>query len=117
MNTQTQSAKVSKANNGKVKKVIKATQSKASEVKQVSDYKKDVLQVNKALKQECLKFGYSVKVLKQFAPITNTKHIELISLIDTDNNIYKQVEKNVRKTKNGNYSAFYLLQYIYSKCK
>jgi hypothetical protein len=117
MNTQTQSSKVSKANNGKAKKVIKATQSKASEAKQVSEYKKDVLQVNKALKQECLKFGYSVKVLKQFAPITNKKHIELINLINTDSNIYKQVEKNVRKTKNGNYSAFYLLQYIYSQCK
>jgi hypothetical protein len=115
MKTQTQSAKVSKVNNGKATKVIKATQSKASETKKVSDYTIKVLNTNKALKEEAFKLGYCIKQLdniilpKEFKSYLNT--------MKKDSSIYKLAENNVRRSKVGKFTAFYLLQYLYKVTK
>lgn len=84
-----------------------------------SSYKVEVLESNKLLKQESVKLGYCVKVL-----INNTNILKLspimvknLNLINKDSEVYKLAVLNCRKSKNGNYSPFYLLQYLYSISK
>ena len=83
------------------------------------NYKSNVLDVNKKLKEEARTFGYSVKQLIAFAPIIGLDKTMLknLQLINKDQDVYKQASLDVRKTKSGNYSAFYLLQYLYKISK
>ena len=93
--------------------------SSKTEVKKESKYKTEVLESNKLLKQESVKLGYCVKVL-----INNTNILKLSPLmvnnlkaINKDSEAYKLAVNNCRKSKKGNYSPFYLLQYLYSISK
>ena len=93
--------------------------SSKQETKKESNYKVEVLESNKLLKQESVKLGYCVKVL-----INNTNILKLSPLmvknlqaINKDSEVYKLAVLNCRKSKNGNYSPFYLLQYLYSISK
>jgi hypothetical protein len=99
--------------------VITQTSSKKETTKKESSYKVEVLESNKLLKQESVKLGYCVKVL-----INNTNILKLSPLmvknlqaINKDSELYKLAVNNCRKSKNGNYSPFYLLQYLYSISK
>jgi hypothetical protein len=93
--------------------------SSKQETKKESNYKVKVLESNKLLKQESVKLGYCVKVL-----INNTNILKLsplmvknLNAINKDSEVYKLAVLNCRKSKNGNYSPFYLLQYLYSISK
>jgi len=95
------------------------TSSKKETTKTESSYKIEVLESNKLLKQESVKLGYCVKVL-----INNTNILKLspimiknLNAINKDSEAYKLAVNNCRKSKNGNYSPFYLLQYLYSISK
>lgn len=111
----------SKANSKPTKataNTIKQVSSK-TEVKKASKYKTEVLESNKLLKQESVKLGYCVKVL-----INNTNILKLspimvknLNAINKDSEAYKLAVNNCRKSKKGNYSPFYLLQYLYSISK
>lgn len=99
--------------------VITQKSSKKETTKTESSYKTEVLESNKLLKQESVKLGYCVKVL-----INNTNILKLsplmvknLNAINKDSEVYKLAVLNCRKSKNGNYSPFYLLQYLYSISK
>lgn len=98
---------------------LKQVSSKTEVTKKVSDYTLQVIESNKLLKQESVKLGYCVKVL-----INNTNILKLSPLmvknlqaINKDSEAYKLAVNNCRKSKSGNYSPFYLLQYLYSISK
>jgi hypothetical protein len=112
-----------KATNNKPTKVsantIKQASAKVEQPKKESTYKISVLDSNKILKEESAKLGYCVKVL-----INNINILKLSPLmaknlqaINKDSEAYKLAVNNCRKSKNGNYSPFYLLQYLYSISK
>jgi len=124
MNTTKKATKVQGANianNKPTKSIVNNLTQKSSkqETKKESNYKTEVLESNKLLKQESVKLGYCVKVL-----INNTNILKLSPLmvknlqaINKDSEAYKLAVNNCRKSKNGNYSPFYLLQYLYSISK
>jgi hypothetical protein len=125
MNTTKKATKVQGTNiaNNNPTKVTSNTVTQKSSKKEVtkkeSSYKVEVLESNKLLKQESVKLGYCVKVL-----INNTNILKLSPLmvknlqaINKDSEAYKLAVNNCRKSKNGNYSPFYLLQYLYSISK
>jgi hypothetical protein len=125
MNTTKTAAKLlgNKTANSKPTKVtgnvITQKSSKKETTKTESSYKTEVLESNKLLKQESVKLGYCVKVL-----INNTNILKLsplmvknLNAINKDSEAYKLAVNNCRKSKNGNYSPFYLLQYLYSISK
>jgi hypothetical protein len=99
-----------------------ASTSKASkkvDTKKESDYKLQVLDSNAILKQESKTLGYCIKVL-----INNTNILKLsplmvknLNAINKDSEAYKLAVTNCRRSKKGNYSPFYLLQYLYSISK
>jgi len=124
MNTTKKATKVQGTKIAKATKVnatnLKQTASTSEASKKVeTNYKVEVLESNKLLKQESVKLGYCVKVL-----INNTNILKLSPLmvknlqaINKDSEAYKLAVNNCRKSKNGNYSPFYLLQYLYSISK
>jgi hypothetical protein len=125
MNTTKKATKVQGANiaNNKPTKVtlnsLTQKSSNKETTKKESSYKVEVLESNKLLKQESVKLGYCVKVL-----INNTNILKLSPLmvknlqaINKDSEAYKLAVNNCRKSKKGNYSPFYLLQYLYSISK
>jgi hypothetical protein len=89
------------------------------ETKKESTYKLHVLNSNKILKEESAKLGYCIKVLINNTNILNLSPLMLKNLqaINKDSEAYKLAVNNCRKSKNGNYSPFYLLQYLYSISK
>ena len=125
-NNKTATAQSATANKATDSKPTKSTvnsliqkSSKQETTKKESSYKIEVLESNKLLKQESVKLGYCVKVL-----INNTNILKLspimvknLQAINTDSEAYKLAVLNCRKSKNGNYSPFYLLQYLYSISK
>jgi hypothetical protein len=98
---------------------LKQVSSKIEVTKKESNYKLQVLDSNAILKQESKTLGYCIKVL-----INNTNILKLSPLmvknlqaINKDSEAYKLAVNNCRKSKKGNYSPFYLLQYLYSISK
>jgi hypothetical protein len=102
-----------------VKKVISATAAKGRNLKPISkakpkavkvvkvlDYKVNVLNTNKALKQETKTLNGCIKLLKLLSK--DTKVLAQLDLIP-----FGTLKKKVRKSKAGNYSPFYLLQAVY----
>lgn len=125
MNTKKTATKVQGtniANNKPTKSTVNNLTQKSSKketTKKESSYKIEVLESNKLLKQESVKLGYCVKVL-----INNTNILKLsplmiknLNAINKDSEVYKLAVLNCRKSKSGNYSPFYLLQYLYSISK
>lgn len=85
------------------------------EVKQISQYAANVLNVNKELKKERLKLGYCVDDLLKLANLP-AQYKSILSKAKKDSVSYKLIETNVKKTKNG-FNAFYLLQYLHKATK
>ena len=105
MNTQTQNANVSKAKQSEAIEVIK----------QVSEYTIKVLNTNKTLKEESVKLGYCIKQLEGIKiPDEFSKYLKTMK---KDSSIYKHCESNIRRSKIGKFTAFYLLQYLYKVTK
>lgn len=124
MNTTKTATKLqgNKVANIKATKVTLNTVKKASakvETKKESTYKIHVLATAKILKEESAKLGYCVKVLINNINILTISPLMLKNLqaINKDSEAYKLAVNNCRKSKNGNYSPFYLLQYLYSISK
>jgi hypothetical protein len=117
--TKVQGTKIAKGTKVTLTENLTQTSSKKETTKKESSYKVEVLESNKLLKQESKTLGYCVKVL-----INNTNILKLSPLmvknlqaINKDSELYKLAVNNCRKSKNGNYSPFYLLQYLYSISK
>ena len=113
-----------KATNNKPTKVsanvlTQKSTTKQETTKKDSNYKTEVLESNKLLKQESVKLGYCVKVLINNINILKLSPLMIKNLqaINKDSEVYKLAVLNCRKSKNGNYSPFYLLQYLYSISK
>jgi hypothetical protein len=85
------------------------------EVKEISQYTKNVLNVNKELKKERVKLGYCIDDLLKLANLP-TQYKSILSKAKKDSVSYKLIETNVKKTKNG-FNAFYLLQYLHKATK
>jgi hypothetical protein len=90
------------------------------DTKKESDYKLQVLDSNAILKQESKTIGFCIKVIlnniKLLPNITETM-VKNLNAINKDSEAYKLAVNNCRKSKKGNYSPFYLLQYLYSISK
>ena len=125
MNTQKTATKLqgNKVANGKPTKVsansVKQAAAKVQQPKKESTYKISVLDSNKILKEESAKLGYCIKVLMNNINILKLSPLMAKNLqaINKDSEAYKLAVNNCRKSKNGNYSPFYLLQYLYSISK
>lgn len=78
----------------------------------VSNYKANVLNVNKELKIEAKSFNGACKILLALdAP--NKSQKKLIRAILKDKVLYNIAIQNVRKSKAGNYSPFFVLQFLH----
>lgn len=86
---------------------MKTTQKKAIEYK-------DVLDSNKALKENCKTLGYALKLISECANV-HDKLKESAKLLQKKGNeaMYKECAENCRKTKDGKFTPFYVLQYLY----
>lgn len=76
-------------------------------------------EINAKFKSQSGTLGYCIKVL-----ILEAKSIELpnsylfkLNELNKDSNLYKQAANDIRKTKNGRYCVYYLLQYLKKSCK
>jgi hypothetical protein len=87
--------------------------------KKVSAYKMNVLNTNKALKRECKSLGGAVKVLWLFRDEIelSTQYIQILSQIRENDDVYATFKENVRVSKAGNYSPFFVLQAIHKALK
>ncbi len=85
------------------------------EVKEISLYASNVLNVNKELKKERLKLGYCIDDLLKLANLP-IQYKGILSKAKKDSISYKLIETNVKKTKNG-FNSFYLLQYLHKVTK
>jgi hypothetical protein len=115
MTTTTQKAKGSKATILASTPIKKANEFKQGKAKEVSSYKANVLEANKALKTERLKLGYCIDDLLKLSSL-DSKFVSYLRKAKKDSVTYKLIETNVKKTKKG-FNAFYLLQYLYKNCK
>ena len=79
-------------------------------------YRELVLDTNKVLKEESAKLGYCIKVLKGFDQLPK-EFKPILSKVDKDAQTYKKCIDNVRVSKTGKFTAFYLLQYLYKEYK
>jgi hypothetical protein len=77
-----------------------------NQVKVVSNYKVNVLQANKDLKQETKTLKGSLQVLKIL-----TKNEDVLKACNEVD--YQKLKKTCRKSKTGNYSPFFVLQALY----
>lgn len=80
----------------------------------VNTYKVEVLDSIAAIKQECRTLGYALKVIRD----TNGVHAEMKRkarlLLNSKSGLeaYKLCAEKCRKTKSGNFTPFYVLQYL-----
>lgn len=74
-------------------------------------YRELVLNTNKTLKEESTKLGYCIKVLKNFDQLPEELR-PILERIETKKE-YQKAVKNVRTSKAGKYTPFFLLQYLY----
>ena len=82
----------------------------------MKSYRTLVLDTNAKLKEESAKLGYCIKVLKGFDQLPQ-EFVNLLKAIDKDKATYELCVKNVRVSKSGKFTAFYLLQYLYKTYK
>jgi hypothetical protein len=92
---------------------------KVMPVKKNGAYQKNVINANRGLKQFSRTTGGAIKLLlaADTAQPANAKLLEMwqrktLRAIQKDDAMYKEFDKNVRKTKNGT-CAFYVLQLLY----
>ncbi len=77
-----------------------------NQVKTISNYKANVLEANKELKQETKTLKGSLQVLKLLTK--NESVLKACNEVD-----YQKLKKACRKSKAGNYSPFFVLQALY----
>ena len=76
---------------------------------------KSIIEANKILKSEQKNLGGCIKVLKtfwQFLPGDVKPLLSILMEIDKNSEMYKIASNDVRKSKNGNYSPYYLLCFL-----
>jgi len=85
----------------------------------VSAYTTNVLSTNKALKAECRTLGGALKLLWLFRDEIgmSEKWCKIVHLIRNDKDVYHNFRQNVRTSKKGNHSPFYVLQAIHKMFK
>ncbi len=90
-----------------------------STTKKVSAYKLNVLNTNKALKQERKSLGGAVRILWLFREEIklSKEYVQILSVIRENNEVYASFKENVRVSKAGNYSPFFVLQAIHKALK
>ena len=84
-------------------------------MKKQSNYKLNVLGTNLNLKKELKSLGGCRALLINNSKEIdlNTKFAQILRQSKKDENLYKFLVKNVRTSKSGNYSPFYLLQFLH----
>jgi hypothetical protein len=84
-------------------------------VVKISEYTKNVIHTNRALKTEYKTLGGCVKQLLFFKKEMglSKSYITILNGINKDSAIYKQFAKSVRSSKSGNYAPFFVLQAIH----
>ena len=75
-------------------------------IKEVSNYKLNVLNANKELKKETKTLKGSLQILKILT--SNEEVLKACSEVE-----YQKLKKACRKSKKGNYSPFFVLQALY----
>jgi hypothetical protein len=117
--TKVQGTKIATATKVSANTVKQNSTTQVKKEKQTSEYNNTVLASNKILKEESKKLGYCIKVLTNNINILKLSPLMVKNLqaINKDSEVYKLAVNNCRKSKNGNYSPFYLLQYLYSISK
>ena len=93
-----------------------------SEVKKVSSYKTNVLNVNTSykakLKEECAKVGHAIKMLNDMKAEMPKEVSDYIKVIKQNKNgEYEACANGIRYSKSGNTSPFFLLQYVHRQVK
>ena len=91
----------------------------SANVKKVSDYKKQVLNTNAKLKSTHKTLGGCLKNMYHFTDEMglNSKQKTEVQLLRKNHDLFKAFQKVCRKSKNGNYSPFYVLQAMYKAQK
>ena len=97
----------------------KATSTKKVGKAKVSAYKVNVLNTNKALRQESKTLSGAVKLLWFFRDEIelSAQYKKIVRAIMQDTTIYKEFKNNCRKSKSGNYAPFFVLQAIHKSLK
>lgn len=80
----------------------------------LTPYQVNVLNVNKALKSECKSLGGARSVLMTFSEVIKLapKFVKILKASKSKEN-YEILSGNVRTSKAGNYSPFYVLQSLH----
>lgn len=101
------------------KTVIKSKKSTSKKVVKISEYKVNVLDTNKALRQETKTLSGAVKNLWFFRNEIglSKQYTNIVKAIMQDDAVYKVFKENCRASKSGNYSPFYVLQAIHKSLK
>ena len=91
----------------------------SANVKKVSDYKKQVLNTNAKLKSTHKTLGGCLKNMHHFGIDMglSASQKSTVKLLRGNHELYKEFQKVCRKSKNGNYSPFYVLQAMYKASK
>lgn len=100
----------------KAKTVVKTATTKKAKV---SQYKKQVLETNKALRTTHKTLGGCLKNMWffRFEMKLTSGQIAVVKLLRSDDKAYKSFQTICRKSKAGNYSPFYVLQAMYKASK
>ena len=96
-----------------------ATTTKPVVKAKVSAYKVNVLNTNKALRQETKTLSGAVKNLWFFRTEIglSPQYTKIVRAIMQDDVIYKAFKQNCRVSKSGNYAPFFVLQAIHKSLK
>ena len=91
----------------------------SANVTKVSDYKKQVLNTNAKLKSTHKTLGGCLKNMHHFGidMELSASQKSTVKLLRGNHELYKEFQKVCRKSKNGNYSPFYVLQAMYKASK
>lgn len=93
------------------------SKAKAKTEKKQSEYSLKVLVPYKELKKESKTVGGARAILLTFAEKLDSKVVQYLRESKKNQAIYEQMNKEVRRSKNGNVSPFYVLQYVYKQLK
>jgi hypothetical protein len=99
--------------------VVKGKKVVASTTKKVSEYSKQVIATNKALRTTHKTLGGCLKNMWFFRDDMNLTHKQtaVVKLLRTDDKAYTAFQNVCRKSKTGSYSPFFVLQAIYKASK
>jgi hypothetical protein len=99
------------------KEVLKSVKAKKqNDVKKPNEYKIQVLDVNANFKKSLRNTGKALKLLLASDALTSTQ-VKFAKELQKDDAKYTSFDAKVRRTKNGDITAFYVLQAIYRAMK